>query len=109
MAFVVVNIESEYLPDGAFHIYSPDVPGFHVVERQRRSQAEIFYETALPVLEQTMSGRVAAAKVGERVTFRFREMPIIEIGKFVPDELNRRFRGSGSKTDIPKKLLAEIT
>lgn len=106
MAFVIVNIESEYLPDGAFHVYSPDVPGFHVINRDRKPQSEIFYETALPVLEQTMTRRVAEAKVGERVMFRFRDMPIVEIDKFIPGELNRRVHGV--KADIPKKLLAEI-
>jgi hypothetical protein len=104
MAFVIVNIESEYLPDGALHVYSPEVPGFHVINRDRKSRAEIFHETALPILEDTMSRRVVEAKVGERVRFR-RETPITEIVNFVPEELNRRFR---AKMEIPKKLLAEI-
>jgi hypothetical protein len=104
MAFVIVNIESEYLPDGALHVYSPEVPGFHVINRDRKPRAEIFHETALPILEDTLSRRVVEAKVGERVRFR-RETPITEIGNFVPEELSRRF---GAKTEIPKKLLAEI-
>jgi hypothetical protein len=106
VAFVIVNVESEYLPDGALHVYSPDVPGFHVINRERRSRSEIFYETALPVLEETLNRRVAEAKIGKQVHFRFRDLPIVDIGQFVPSELARRF--SGPKADVPKKLLAEI-
>ena len=53
-----------------------------------------------------MTRRVVEAKIGERVKLRFRDMPIAEIGKFVPSELNQRL--TISKLDVPKKLLAEI-
>jgi hypothetical protein len=107
MAFVVVNLASEYLPDGSFHVYSPDVPGFHVVNQDRkRSQEQIFFETALPILRDTMAQRVFEAKVGEAVTIK--DMPITTIESFVPHELARRLRRD-AKPGIPTQVLAEIT
>jgi hypothetical protein len=107
MAFVVVNLASEYLPDGSFHVYSPDVPGFHVIDRDgKRSHQQIFRETALPVLQETMSRRVLEAKVGERV--RIADTDITEIGSFIPEEL-RRLHGDRRPLGIPRQLIAEIT
>lgn len=107
MAFVIVNLASEYLPDGSFHVYSLDVPGFHVVERDgKKSHQQIFRETALPVLQETMTRRVVEAKVGERV--KITDIPIAEIGSFVPEELSRRLRRDHRPSSIPKHLIAEI-
>ncbi len=106
MAFVVVSLASEYLPDGSFHVYSPDVPGFHVIDRDgKRSHEQIFRETALPILQDTMSRRVVEAKVGERV--RIADTAITEIGSFIPEEL-RRLHGDHRPSRIPKQLIAEI-
>jgi hypothetical protein len=105
MACVIVNLASEYLPDGSFHVYSPNVPGFHVIEREhKRTNEQVFYETALPVLRETMSRRVAEAKVGEGV--RFADVPT-PIDSFVPDELSRRLRRERPR-DLPKQVIAEI-
>jgi hypothetical protein len=107
MAFVVVNLASEYLPDGSFHVYSPDVPGFHVIDRDgKRSHQQIFRETALPVLQETMTRRVVEAKVGETVLIT--DMPIVDIGSFVPRELQQQLLRRGSTPGIPKQLVAEI-
>ena len=107
MAFVIVNLASEYLPDGSFHVYSPDVPGFHVVDRDRkRSKEQIFYETALPVLRDTIVQRVVEAKVGEAVSIK--DMPITPVDSFVPHELSRRLRRD-IKPGLPTRVLAEIT
>src|SRR6266851_6608921 len=106
MAFVVINLESEYLPDGSFHVYSPNVPGFHIIDRDgKRSHEQIFLETALPVLQETMSRRVVDAKVGERVRFNG-DMRVTEIGSFVPEELRNRIRRD-RPLGIPKQLIAE--
>jgi hypothetical protein len=100
-------IESEYLPDGSFHVYSPEVPGFHVINQDlKRSKEQVFYETALPVLRETMAHRVFEAKVGSGVSIK--DMPITPIESFVPHELTRRLR-SDIKPGIPTQLLAEIT
>jgi hypothetical protein len=108
MAFVIVNLTSEYLPDGSFHVYSPDVPGFHIIERgSKRSHEQIFHETALPLLQDTMSRRVVEAKVGERVRFNG-DMSVTEIGSFVPEELRNRIRRD-RPSGIPRQLIAEIT
>jgi hypothetical protein len=107
MAWVIINLSSEYLPDGSFHVYSPDVPGFHVVDQDRkRSKEKVFYETALPILRETMAQRVAEAKVGEAVTIK--DFAITSIDSFVPHELARRLRRD-MKPGIPTRVLAEIT
>lgn len=107
MAFVVINVASEYLPDGSLHVYSPDVPGFHVVERDsEKSQSEVFWGHALRLLEETMSRRVAEANVGTMVSFT-QGVPLVEIHQFVPDELRHRLREHPRRA-IPTQLIAEI-
>jgi hypothetical protein len=107
MAWVVVNLSSEYLPDGSFHVYSTDVPGFHVIDQDRkRSKEQIFHETALPVLQDTMAQRVVEAKVGESVRI-VTDLSITPIDSFVPHELSRRLRRD-MKSGIPTRVLAEI-
>lgn len=108
MAWVVVNLSSEYLPDGSFHVYSPDVPGFHVIDQGRkRTKEQIFYETALPVLQDTIVQRVVEAKVGGAVRI-VTDMSITPIDSFVPHELSRRLRRE-MKPGLPTQVLAEIT
>jgi hypothetical protein len=107
MTFVVVNLASEYLPDGSFHVYSPDVPGFHVIDQGgKRSHEQIFRETALPVLEQTLSRRVLEAQVGKSVRIT-NDTPLTEVGSFVPNELRRRINRD-RPFGIPKQLIAQI-
>ena len=108
MAFLVVNLENEYLPDGSFHVYSPDVPGFHVVERDiKKSHQQIFHETALPILRDTMIRRVVEANVGKSVRL-ITETPLVQIRNFVPEELRQRLQ-EARPVGIPAQLLAEIT
>src|SRR6516162_475071 len=106
MSIVIVNLETKYLPDGSLHMYSPDVPGFHVVDRERkRSREQLFVETALPLLEATISRRAVEAKIGERAQLRWKD--ILDVKSVVPAELKRRavqVRGT-----IPRQLIAEIT
>src|SRR5689334_18270885 len=65
MAIVVVELTSEYLPDGSFHVYSREVPGFHVVEPagSKLSHRELYLEKIAPILRETMERRVIQAEV----------------------------------------------
>lgn len=110
MAFVVVNVASEYLSDGSFHVYSPDVPGFHVIERDsKKSNEQVFWGPALRLLEETLSRRVVEANVGKTVYLEkhTKETPLVEIHNFVPEELRRRLGGDRSR-GLPSQLIAEI-
>jgi hypothetical protein len=107
MPFVVVTLASEYLPDGSFHVYSPNVPGFHVVHKNnKQTHEQLFHETALPILEETLTRRVIEAKVGERVIFD-RQRTIAKVDSFVPDEL-RRAINRDRPFEIPHHIIAEI-
>jgi hypothetical protein len=107
MPFVIVNIASEYLPDGSFHVYSPDVPGFHVVDGDHnRPRVEVFYNTALPILEDTLRQRIVQAQAGERIRFNH-EMRIAHVESFVPAQL--RLLRADSRPEIPRQLIAEIS
>jgi hypothetical protein len=105
MAIVIVNLETRYLPDGSLHMSSPDVPGFHVVDHERkRSQTQFFVEKALPLLEQTIGRRAAEAKIGERATVHWKN--ILDVKSVVPAELARRAKVADV---VPRQLIAEIT
>jgi hypothetical protein len=106
MAIVIVNLETQYLPDGSLHMSSPDVPGFHVVDREpKRSREQFFVETALPILEATIGRRAMEAKIGERAQIRWKD--ILDVKSVVPAELKRR--AEPVKGTIPRQLIAEIT
>ena len=108
MAYLIVNLASEYLPDGSLHVYSPEVPGFHVIEQDpKKSHQEVFLETALPVLQDTMTRRVVEANVGKNVRL-VADTPLLQISNFVPEELRRRVREE-RPVGIPRQLIAEIT
>jgi hypothetical protein len=107
MTIVIVNLETQYLPDGSLHMSSPDVPGFHVVNHDRkRSREQFFVETALPVLEQTIGRRALEAKIGERAKVRWQD--VLDVNSVVPAELARRSVKMDRPT-IPRRLIAEIT
>ena len=108
MAYLIVNLASEYLPDGSLHVYSPEVPGFHVIEQDtKRSHQDVFHETALPILQDTMTRRVVEANVGKNVRLVV-DTPLLQISNFVPEELRRRVREQ-RPVGIPKQLIAQIT
>jgi hypothetical protein len=109
MALVIVNLTSEYLPDGSFHVCSPEVPGFHVVEPpgSKVSHKTLFHEKIRPRLTETMQRRVAQAKVGSTVWFR-EDLPVAEVRNFIPEELRRRLGGKPQANGIPALLIAEI-
>lgn len=108
MAYLIVNLASEYLPDGSFHVFSPEVPGFHVVEKDtKRSHHEVFLETALPILRDTMTRRILEANVGTNVRL-VTDTPLLQISNFIPEELRRQVREQ-RPVGIPKQLIAEIT
>jgi hypothetical protein len=73
MALVIFNLETEYLPDGCLHISSPDVPGFHVVDRERKPPEQFFLETALPLLQATIHRRAVEARIGEHIQVRWKD------------------------------------
>jgi hypothetical protein len=105
MAIVIINLETQYLPDGYIHISSPDVPGFHVVDHERKGTPEQFFlETALPVLQDTIGRRVIEAKIGERVQLRWKE--ILGVKSVTPAELARRVKLAEMP---PRHLIAEIS
>ncbi len=107
MAYLIVSLATEYLPDGSLHVYSPEVPGFHIVEPDtKRSHQEIFRETALPILRDTMTRRVVEADVGKDVRLVI-DTPLLQISNFVPEELRRRVREE-RPVGIPSQLIAEI-
>jgi hypothetical protein len=104
MAIVIVNLETQYLPDGSLHMYSPDVPGFHVVDHERkRSQEQLFHEIALPLLRDTITRRAVEAKIGDRVQVNWKD--ILNVKSVVPAELARRAKVQA----IPKQLIFEIS
>jgi hypothetical protein len=109
MAIVVVSLTSEYLPDGSFHVYSPEIPGFHVVEPAgtKTSHETLFKEKIRPILGETMQRRVRQAEVGSVVGFRD-DMPVVEIRNFTPDEIRRTLGGKDRANGIPAQLIAEI-
>jgi hypothetical protein len=105
MAFVVLNLASEYLPDGSCHIFSPNVPGFHVVEKKGgMSMEKLMHEKAMPILQDTLTRRVQESKMGKEVRFRG---PALSITSFVPLELNNRLRQKGWQS-LPQQVIAEI-
>ena len=104
MAVVIVNLETEYLPDGSVHISSPDVPGFHAVDRERRPPKQFFLETALPLLRATIHRRAVEAKIGEHVQLRWED--VLGVKKVVPGELANRVKVPHMP---PKQLIAEIS
>jgi hypothetical protein len=107
VSYFVVNLEREYLPDGTLHVYSPEVPGFHVTSPpdSKKSQRDIFNETALPILTDTLSRRVMEANVGKVV--RIHNANLVKIRSFVPNELQRCLDRKES-VDFPDQLLAQI-
>jgi hypothetical protein len=89
-------------------VYSPEVPGFHIVEHGRdMSPWDLFREKVRPILTETMQYRVDEAKVGGRV--RLREEATVGFEKFIPDEITRRLGGVSIKHEIPAQVIAEIT
>ena len=105
MAFVVLNLASEYLPDGSCHIYSPNVPGFHVVEKRGgMSMEQLMREKALPILQDTLTRRVHESKTGKEVRFHG---PAVNITSFVPTELTARLHQKGAHS-LPQQVVAEI-
>jgi hypothetical protein len=110
MAIVVVKLTSEYLPDGSFHVYSPEVPGFHVVEPagSKTTHKELFEKKVEPLLRETMERRVTQAEVGKEVWFRD-DLRVTDVANFIPDELRRTFHGKHhANGSIPTQLIAEI-
>jgi hypothetical protein len=109
MAYVVISLASEYLQDGSFHVYSPQVPGFHIVEQLPRDEHEVLYnQKVLPRLRETLERRVLDAKVGRKV--HLHEQYVANIQSFVPDEL-RRCMGDEQKlvgNAFPSQVIAEI-
>jgi hypothetical protein len=81
MEMIVVSLVGEDREDGTYHVYSPIVPGFHVV----RDDATTAYEQAVPILQETLSRRAAAASRKVEVY-----VPAV-VNNFVPDEIRRRF------------------
>ena len=110
MAIVIINLASEYMPDGSFHVYSPEIPGFHVMSpaESKMSHATLFREKVQPILTETMKRRVTQAKVGHNVKFRD-DLTVVQIPNFIPEELRRRLSDKRSANGIPAQLIAEIT
>jgi hypothetical protein len=104
MAIVIVNLEARYLPDGSLHISSPDVPGFHVVDRERKQPEQFFLETALPLLQATIHRRAVEARIGEHVQVRWKD--ILSVKRLVPVELANRTKVPEMP---PRQLIAEIS
>ena len=104
MAIVIVNLETRYLPDGSLHMSSPDVPGFHVIDHERKqSREQFFHERALPLLRETICRRAMEAKIGDNVQVQWKD--ILDVKSVVPAELARRAKVPG----LPRQLIVEIT
>jgi hypothetical protein len=101
MAFVIISLAKETLADGTCHIYSPNVPGFHVVDHDSKQA----YKEAVPILIATLGDRVREAEVGDGV--RWLEAPVVEVDDFVPGELRRNFHHH--KAQWPDRMIFEIT
>jgi hypothetical protein len=108
MALIIINLETRYLSDGSLHISSPDVPGFHVVDNERKkSREQFFFEKALPVLQEIIGRRAVEAKIGERAEVRWKD--ILDVKSIVPSELARGEARRSKVSQVPRQLIAEIT
>lgn len=103
MAFVVVNLASEYLPDGSFHVFSPNIPGFHVLDKTAASRRQLFETKVLPILNETLRRRVSEAGVGKDI--RIYDEPV-GVRNFIPEELRRQF-GERDHSNMPDQLIAQ--
>src|SRR5467141_2813705 len=100
MPFVVVDLKQETLADGSHHIYSPNVPGFHVVDPNQDAAIEY----AMPVLHNTLRDRLIEAGFSCDVRFIDRGS---EIRQFCPDEL-RQHLGAERVRTMPNRIIVEI-
>jgi hypothetical protein len=101
MALVVIGLLRERLADGSYHVFSPNVPGFHVVEQDQENAMK----EAMPILERTLAERAEEAGIGKEV--KLTPAPI-EINHFVPDELRQHF-GKERPRNAPERIMVEIT
>jgi hypothetical protein len=97
MEMVVVSLVGEDRGDGTYHVYSPVVPGFHIVD----DSPALAYERAIPVLQETLSRRAVSANRKVEVY-----VPV-QVDNFVPDEIRRKFgEGPVRQTERPSHLIA---
>lgn len=101
MPFVVIGLKGENMADGSFHVYSPNVPGFHVVDENKSAA----YERASSVLRETLVRRMSAATERKDGTEINIHVPA-EIYSFVPGELKRGLEVS--RNAAPEQLIVEI-
>ena len=100
MSRVVIGLRQERLADGSHHVFSPNVPGFHVVDQDRdRAMKE-----GLRILETTLRDRAKEAGIGREI--KLVDAPI-EIEHFVPDELRKHLGGERAR-NIPTRVMVEI-
>lgn len=64
MATLIIDVKTERL-SGGIHIFSPQVPAFHVTDQPTRAEA---FKTGIPILKETISRR--AQEAGFSVTLR---------------------------------------
>ena len=102
MALVVIGLVTETLADGSWHVYSPNVPGFHVVEGDRNDAIA----AAREILYETLKDRVQEARVGDDV--RLIDTTPVEISNFIPSELRRSLKHA-NKAGAPDRIMVEIT
>lgn len=103
MTLVAIELLTEELTDGSWHVHSPNVPGFHVVEKQER---DAVITLALPVLQATLRDRVREGEVGGEV--RILLGPVHYVEKFTP-RLLRDEIVSGTRYRSQDQIIVEIT
>jgi hypothetical protein len=99
MKLVLIALIGETL-EGSYHLYSPAVPGFHVIE----ANEEKAYKHGVKILEETLQRR--ANEVGHEIRLH----TPVEVDGFIPGEVKRYFdRNERSERQMrPTHLVAEI-
>jgi hypothetical protein len=100
MRFMVVDLVTENMPDGSFHVYSPNVPGFHVVEKDEKKAV---YAKAHRILYDTVCRR--AQEAGHEGDVKMHDAASIR--NLTPSDLrNELHRKAAGK--LPDRLVIEF-